>query len=68
MLPLWTIKENSHRQRHQVQKETMDTGIRQTKNRTEIHTHLFTTVQRKNRRIPQVPQSYKMNGPKIPFY
>ena len=33
-------------------------GIRETKNRTEIHTHLFNTVKWQNRRISQIPKSH----------
>ena len=58
MLYYWTIKKDPHRQWHQVQKQTLDQSIRKIKNRTKIHTHLFTTVQRQNRRISQVPQSH----------
>ena len=36
----------------------MDRSIQQAKDRTDIHTHLLTTVQWQNRRIPQVPQSH----------
>ena len=36
----------------------MDRPIRETENRTKIHTHIFTTVQQQDRRIPQVSQGH----------
>ena len=48
----------SSRQWYRIQEQTLDRGIQQIKNRTEIHTNLLTTVQWQNRRIPQVPQSH----------
>ena len=42
---------------NQIQKQVMDRGIQEIENRTKIQTHLLTTVQRQNQRIPQVPQS-----------
>ena len=56
MLPLRTIKENTHRQWNRIQKQVMDRGIQETENRTKIHTNLLTTMQRQNQRIPQIPQ------------
>ena len=50
--------ENINRQWHRVQEQTLDRDIREAENGTEIHTHLLTTVQRQNRRIPQIPQSH----------
>ena len=38
--------------------QTLDWSFWETKNRTEIHTHLFTTVQWQNQRIPQILESY----------
>ena len=48
MLHPWTIKKDPHRQRHQIQEQTMDRSIRKIKDGTEIHTYLFTAVQRQN--------------------
>ena len=42
----------------EFKKQTLDRSIRKIKNRTKIHTCLFTTVQQQNRRISQVPQSH----------
>ena len=39
-------------------KNKLWTEVFEKTNRTKIHTHLFTTVQWQNQRIPQVPQSY----------
>ena len=58
MLYFWTIKKNPHRQQHRVQKQTLDRSFQKNRNRTKTHTHLFSTVQWQNRRIPQVPQSH----------
>ena len=44
----------------------MDRGIRETENRTKIHTHLLTTMQRQNRRVPQIPQSYNSQTTRNP--
>ena len=48
MLPFQTIKEYTLRQWNQIQKQVMARGIRETENRTKIHTHLLTTVQWQN--------------------
>ena len=46
MLHIRPIKENIDGQWNRVQEQTLDRSIRKAKNRTKVHTHLFTTVQR----------------------
>ena len=57
MLHIWPIKENINGQWNRVQEQTLDRSIQKAENRTKVHTHLFTTVQRQDRRISQIPQS-----------
>ena len=56
MLHIRPIEENINRQWNRVQEQALDGDIREAENRTKVHTHLFTTVQRQNRRIPQISQ------------
>ena len=57
MLHIQPIEENINGQWNRVQEQALDGDIREAENRTKVHTHLFTTVQWQNRRIPQISQS-----------
>ena len=64
MLHIRPIEENINGQWNRVQEQALDGDIREAENQTKVHTHLFTTVQQQNRRIPQISQSnnHKTNG------
>ena len=57
MLHIRPIKKNINGQWNRVQEQALDRDIQKAENRTKVHTHLLTTVQRQNRRIPQISQS-----------
>ena len=44
LLYIWTLQENTHRQRVRIQKQNVGRSIQATEDGTQSNTHLLTTV------------------------